>query len=125
MYSDMVALPLIDARTSASGTTAVAHTRTKLIPRKGISDAWADDMADILSAHKLSSVSSELNPPSLQELTAKLPGVPLHLIEAINSALAQEWWLEATALYPGGPRTTKKLKSKNLCVVPKPFGGIT
>ena len=42
MNSDMVALPVVDMRTSGNGQigSALSHTRTKLVPRKGVTDAW-------------------------------------------------------------------------------------
>ena len=46
--TDMVALPVIDQR-----TTGQSHTTAKLVPRKGASDTWRDEMADILAAHEL------------------------------------------------------------------------
>ena len=99
IITNMVALPLLDSRSSSSNTAALAHTRTKLVPRKGVTDAWIDDLNDILAANRLSAVANEQSPPLMQDVTAKLPGVPLHLIEAIHNAITNQWWREATDLY--------------------------
>ena len=41
MYSDMVALPVYDQRTTSSlNTSDYPSTAAKLVPRKGVTDAW-------------------------------------------------------------------------------------
>ena len=58
--TDMVALPVIDQRTAGQ-----SHTTTKLVPRKGASDTWRDEMADILAAHELTRQSRRFNVKTL------------------------------------------------------------
>ena len=101
MISDMVVLPVVDMRTSANGqlSSMLSHTRTKLVPRKGVTDAWYDDLNDVLSSHKLTKITNELRPPLLQELIGLLPGVPANMIEALGNAIHNQWWTEATTLY--------------------------
>ena len=55
--SDMVAFPLIDPRHSTSQPNGISCTSTKLVPRKGYTDTWFDEMNDLLASRKLSAVS--------------------------------------------------------------------
>ena len=101
MISDMVVLPVVDMRTSANGqlSSMLSHTRTKLVPRKGVTDAWYDDLNDVLSSYKLTKITQEQRPPLLQELIGLLPGVPGDMAEALCNAIHHQWWTEATSLY--------------------------
>ena len=101
VISDMVVLPVVDMRTSGNGQigTALSHTRVKLVPRKGVTDAWYDDLHDVLSSYKLTKITQEQRPPLLQELIGLLPGVPGDLVEALTNAIHHQWWTEATTLY--------------------------
>ena len=99
--SDMVALPLIDSRTStsASSTLNLPCTTHKLVPRKGVTDAWFDEMNDLLAQRKLTQITHETRPPSVDDLAALLPGMPAHMLQAAHVAMSKEWWGESTALY--------------------------
>ena len=99
IISDMVAFPVIDSRPSAFGSSGHSCTSAKLIPRKGVTESWADELNDLLAAKKLTSVSREHAAPTLGETAARLPGVAEHLVEAVYQALVSEWWNEATQLY--------------------------
>ena len=94
-------VPVVDMRTSSNGQLGqvLSHTRTKLVPRKGVTDAWFDELNDILSAYKLTAITYEKQPPSLQELVQNLPGVPFDMVEALLNAISTQWWHEATTLY--------------------------
>ena len=71
---DMVALPVFDQQGATSNiSAAVPTTRTKLVPRKGVTDAWTDEMKDILASRKLTRITSEDGPPSRERLAAKVP----------------------------------------------------
>ena len=98
VISDMVALPVVDMRTSANGqlSSMLSHTRTKLVPRKGVTDAWYDDLNDVLSSYKLTKITYEQRPPLLQELIGLLPGVPGNMVEALGNAIHNQWWTEAS-----------------------------
>ena len=99
IISDMVAFPVIDSRPSTHGSSGHPTTSVKLVPRKGVSESWADELNDLLAAKKLTSVSREHAAPTLGETAARLPGVAEHLVEAVYRALVSEWWNEATQLY--------------------------
>ena len=90
--SHMVAVPVVDSRHTTISTGAHPSTRTKLIPRKGVNDAWTDELNDLLSSNKLTDVSRETGPPSLQDAIDRLPNVATHIIEAVHGALISEWW---------------------------------
>ena len=92
--TDMVALPVIDQRTAGQ-----SHTTTKLVPRKGASDTWRDEMADILAAHELTRIVQDSRPPSIEEIQQSLPGVPIDIVEAVHEAALRAWWTDATRLY--------------------------
>ena len=98
--SDMVAFPVFDSRTTTptlpAGTVA---TSTKLIPRRGVTDVWLDELNDLLSSRKLTQITHEQQPATFQDVSAKLPGVPAHIVQAVHIAIAQQWWAEATSLY--------------------------
>ena len=96
--SDMVALPVVDSRTSTTSNNTPS-TGIKLVPRKGVTDAWFDEMNDLLAARKLTKITHEKQPPTIDEVAAYLPGVPHHLVQAAHAALTKEWWDESTALY--------------------------
>ena len=100
-FSDMVVTPVFDQRpiTTFGNKGSVPTTTTKLEPRKGPTDAWRDEMLDILSSEKLTSITGELRPPTIAELTAKAPGVPQDLIEAAHAQVSTEWWADASRLY--------------------------
>ena len=97
----MVAPHLVDQQNSNSGFgSVVPATRTKLIPRRGVNDAWKDDMHDLLASKKLTRISGETGPPSKEQLTAMLPALlTAPFIDAIHRAVVEEWWTEATLLY--------------------------
>lgn len=58
---DMVAPPLVDQQGSNNGITAnVPVTRTKLIPRKGVTDSWRDELRDILASRKLTRITADV-----------------------------------------------------------------
>ena len=95
----MVALPLIDPRQSTNQHNTAISTSTKLVPRKGYTDSWYDEMGDILAARKLTAVANEPKPPTIPEIAAQLDGVPTNIIEAVHAAITYKWWQEATALY--------------------------
>ena len=97
--SDMVA-PLIDPRTAAGSTGRVCpQTSVKLVPRKGITDAWHDEMSDILATNELTAITLEKLPPSLQDAALQLPNASINIVQAVQYALEREWWMEATLLY--------------------------
>ena len=99
-FSDMVVAPVFDQRptniTTLVNKGGVPSTTAKLEPRKGPSDAWRDELSDILSAEKLTQITGELRPPTLAEIAAKAPGVPQELVEAAHAQIAAEWWAGAT-----------------------------
>ena len=70
--SDMVA-PLIDPRTATSTGRGCPQTTHKLVPRKGINDAWHDEMSDILATYELTTITTEKLPPSLNDAGRQLP----------------------------------------------------
>ena len=96
IISDMVALPVIDQRTSTSDHPSTA---TKLMPRKGVTESWFEQMNDLLSQRKLTQVTKEDRPTPVAELQNLLPGVDNDIILAIHEAIAALWWAEATQLY--------------------------
>ena len=97
--SDMVA-PLIDSRASANNPgSAHPHTTKLLVPRKGINDSWHDEMCDLLASLKLTGITCELNPPTIEDAGKQLATVPINIVTAVHSALVREWWQEATQLY--------------------------
>ena len=100
MDSDMVVLPVFDQRTSTDGSPAeAARTSTKLVPRKGVTETWRDEMSDILAVKKLGKVAAEVHPPTLEYLQAQLQGYPEDEIVAMHKAATEMWWGEATRLY--------------------------
>ena len=100
MDSDMVVLPVFDQRTSTDGSPAeAARTSTKLVPRKGVTETWRDEMSDILAVKKLGKVAAEVHPPTLEYLQAQLQGYPEDEIIAMHKAATEMWWGEATRLY--------------------------
>ena len=102
-FSDMVVAPVFDQRptniTTLVNKGGVPSTTAKLEPRKGPSDAWRDELSDILSAEKLTQITGELRPPTLAEIAAKAPGVPQELVEAAHAQITAEWWVGATRVY--------------------------
>ena len=100
LNSDMVVLPVFDQRTSTDGSaTEVARTSTKLVPRKGVTESWRDEMSDILAAKKLGKVAAEQHPPRLDYMQAELHGFPEDEIKAMHKTATEMWWSEATRLY--------------------------
>ena len=101
--SDMVAFPLYDPRQSTNVTSnnfsGITGTSKKLVPRKGYTDAWFDEMNDMLAARNLTTITREYSPPTEMEIAAQLNNVPQNILEAVHAAVTQEWWREATALY--------------------------
>ena len=95
----MVAFPVVNPRQSTNGTGSLQYTNHKLVPRKGLTDVWTDELNDLLASRKLTSVSQEKTPPTLQDTTSLLPGVATHIVEAVYGALIDEWWNESTQLY--------------------------
>ena len=71
----------------------------KLVPRKGVTASWTDELNDILSSKKLSAVAKEQAPPTLGDTASRLPGVAAHIIEAVYQGMLSDWWKEATELY--------------------------
>ena len=82
MAIPLVALPLFDKRTSTTDSQghmligAGSCTSTKLIPRKGASAAWLDDIGDILSNQRLLQVTGEDQPPTHEQVSAALQDFP-------------------------------------------------
>ena len=98
--SDMVAFPVFDSRTTTHTLpTGTVSTSTKLVPRRGVTDVWLDELTDLLSSRKLTQITNEEQPATYQEVSAQLPSVPPHMIQAVHIAIAQQWWIEATSLY--------------------------
>ena len=87
--SDMVALPVVDARTSATANN-IPSTGIKLVPRKGVTDAWFDEMNDLLASRKLTKITHEKQPPTVDDMAAHLPGVPQHLVQAGRMLLSRK-----------------------------------
>ena len=69
------------------------------MPRKGVTPQWREQLADILSAQKLSQVALEQRPPTLVQLRAALPNAPDNLLAAVVHMTSKLWWTEATRLY--------------------------
>ena len=100
LSSHMVALPVVEQRTTTSASNHnIPCTAIKLSPRKGVTDAWHEQMNDLLSLQGLTKVSNEEHPPSLAIVTSMLPGVPDDLVAAVHEVLHAKWWEEATRLY--------------------------
>ena len=103
VISDMVATPLYDSRQTPNITAGTLSgptgTSMKLIPRKGYTDAWHDEMNDMLALRNLTTITREHSPPTEMEVAAQLPNVPQNILEAVHNAITQQWWREATALY--------------------------
>ena len=93
-FSDMVVAPVFDQRPTNTTTFvnkgSVPSTTAKLEPRKGPSDAWRDELSDILSAEKLTQIIGELRPPTIAEIAASVPGVPQQLVEAAHAQITAE-----------------------------------
>ena len=99
VISHMVAAPVIEQRQATHGSSGYPTTSVKLVPRKGVTESWTDELADLLSARRLTGVSREQAAPTLGETAACLPGVAAHLVEAVHQALLAEWWTESTQMY--------------------------
>ena len=99
VISHMVAAPVIEQRQATHGSSGYPTTSVKLVPRKGVTESWTDELADLLSARRLTGVSREQAAPTLGETASRLPGVAAHLVEAVHQALLSEWWTEATQMY--------------------------
>ena len=61
-FSNMVVSPVFDQRqtTTLGNKGGVPTTTAKLEPRKGATDTWRDEMADILSSEKLTAITAEI-----------------------------------------------------------------
>ena len=72
----MVALPVIDNRPAANATLfgSPVCTGTKLVPRKGSTPSWNDELSDVLAAHQLIEIKSEEHPPTHEQLSFTLHG---------------------------------------------------
>ena len=99
IFSDMVATPLVDQRNSTGAHGEHASTTIKLIPRKGMSAQWEEQLSDILASLKLTTIVKETRPPTLNEVTAMAPNVPDELVAALHATATRIWWTEATKLY--------------------------
>ena len=73
ILTNMVAFPVGDLRSSTNVIGDNVSTSSKLVPRKGVTPQWREQLADILSAQKLSQVAMERRPPTLEQLRAS-PG---------------------------------------------------
>ena len=56
--SHMVAFPVFDHRSTTHGSSGYPSTGVKLVPRKGVTASWTDELNDILSSKKLSAVAA-------------------------------------------------------------------
>ena len=104
----MVLLTLLDQRESRAapiqtGASFVdnhcVRTRTQLVPRKGPSVAWMDDMNDILAEQHLINISKEDQPPTLLQVSDDLHDLPEHIVSEFYAMIVAEWWSDAARLY--------------------------
>ena len=91
--------PIFDQRTNAAGfngsmpmgASLSICTGKKLVPRKGANAAWLDDLNDIISSHKLLQVATEMQPPTLEQMTTALHGFPDTIVAEMHQVIYQEW----------------------------------
>ena len=82
MAIPQVVLPLFDKRTATNDFQgnmllgAGLCTSKKLVPRKGASAAWLDDINDIMASQQLLQVTTEHLPPTQEQVSAALQGFP-------------------------------------------------
>ena len=70
LSSHMVALPVVEQRTTTSASNQnIPCTTIKLSPRKGVADAWYEQLNDLLSLQGLTKLSNEEHPPTLAIVT--------------------------------------------------------